>query len=194
MRLIINLVLVLISIALIYMVVESIAVPIRFKTMKDKREQAVIDKLMLIREVQNMYQDITGSYAPTWEQLKDTLTTGRFMYINIKGDPDDPSFKDFERDTSYSNASDSIRALGIDLAHIGNIPYTDNEMFNLYADTAEYQQVSVNVIEVGTQYKSFMGPYADPAFARYDNSYDPNKVIKFGDRTTPNTAGNWEKR
>ena len=67
-------------------------------------------------------------------------------------------------------------------------------MFNLYADTAEYQQVSVNVIEVGTQYKSFMGPYADPAFARYDNSYDPNKVIKFGDRTTPNTAGNWEKR
>ena len=51
MRLIINLVLVLISVALIYMVVESIAVPIRFKTMKDKREQAVIDKLMLIRNV-----------------------------------------------------------------------------------------------------------------------------------------------
>ena len=119
MRLIINLVLVLISVALIYMVVESIAVPIRFKTMKDKREQAVIDKLMLIRNVQNMYQDITGSYAPTWEQLKDTLTNGRFMYINIKGDPDDPNFKDFERDTSYSNAIDSIRALGkIGRAHV----------------------------------------------------------------------------
>ena len=194
MRMIINLILVLVSIALIYMVVESIAVPIRFKTMKDRREQAVIDKLMLIRDVQNMYQDITGSYAKTWDQLKDTLTHGRFMYINIKGDPDDPNFKDFERDTSYSNAIDSIRALGIDLAHIGNIPFTENEQFNLYADTAEYQQVSVNVIEVGTQYKSFMGPYADPSFARYDNYYDPNKVIKFGDKTTPNTAGNWEKR
>jgi len=50
----------------------------------------------------------------------------------------------------------------------------------------------VNVVEVSTNYKYFMGPYANPRFQRYDNTYNPTKTIKFGNMSTPSLAGNWE--
>jgi hypothetical protein len=73
------------------------------------------------------------------------------------------------------------------------VPFSDNALFEIQADTITYQSTVVNVVQVGVQRKLFMGPYADPMYSKFDNRYDPNSRLKFGDMNTPNTSGNWER-
>ncbi|NNE27785.1 MAG: hypothetical protein HKN09_13145 [Saprospiraceae bacterium] len=56
-----------------------------------------------------------------------------------------------------------------------------------------YQSTLVSVVEVGTRWKEFMGEYGSIRYAKYDNSYDPNRMLKFGDMSAPNLTGNWER-
>ena len=37
-----------------------------------------------------------------------------------------------------------------------------------------------------------MGPFGDAKYKKYDKYFDPEKMLKFGDLTTPNLNGNWE--
>ena len=72
------------------------------------------------------------------------------------------------------------------------MPFSGGTRFEVYADTTRYQQTLVDVVEVKTTYREFMGPFADERFTRYDQSYDPSKTLKFGNRSTPSLSGNWE--
>lgn len=196
MRLVLNVILLLIAAALAYMLYMSIEEPIAFDAEKERRKDIVVEKLELIRDAQEMYRDITGNFAPNFDTLVDVLTNGRFTRIAVIGDPDDPNFTGvITYDTSYTKAIDSIRALGIDLKSLKYVPLfkdTKQETFQIAADTIDYQSTTVAVVEVGTPYKSFMGKYSDARFAKYDQNYSPNKIIKFGDLNKPNLSGNWE--
>lgn len=195
MRIVINLLLTAVIVALGYLTFASIRAPINFKKELDRRESAVIQKLMTIRKAQEIYRDITGgTFADSWQKLKDTLTHGDIMYISIIGDPDDPDFDvtQMERDTTYSPAIDTVKAMGIDLDNISIVPFTDGKEFDVDADTLRYQSTRVNVVEVGTKYSTFMGQYG-ASFAKYDKRYDPDKKIKFGDMKRPTTAGSWDR-
>lgn len=195
MKLVINLVLAVVIIGLLYVLIQSIREPISFRAERTRREQAVINKLMEIRKAQEAYRDITGSFAPNFDTLKYVLTNGRFMIIQVFGDPDDPNFTGkIEYDTVYTPAIDSVRAMGLDLDSLKYVPFGAGATFDIAADTVTYQSTVVNVVEVGVPRKVFMGKYADPRYARYDRSYDPNSVIKFGNMTAPNLSGNWERR
>ncbi len=195
MRIIINLVLFALIIGIAYLLVYSIQEPIKFKAEKDKRQNAVVDKLLVIRKMQEFYRDIKGgAFAPSWEDLSSTLKTGQFMNVKVVGDPDDPNFTgEITYDTSYIPAIDTIRALGINLDSLQFIPYGNGATFDIKADTLTYQSTLVNVVEVSTPIKTFMGVYGDPKYARYDMSYKPNSLIKFGDMNKPNLSGNWER-
>ncbi|MCB0689613.1 MAG: hypothetical protein KDC53_23900 [Saprospiraceae bacterium] len=195
MKLVINLLLFALIGGLAYLLVYSIQEPIKFKAEKDKRQNAVIDKLITIRKMQEFYRDIKGGeFAPSFDSLSYTLKTGDFRNIKVVGDPDDPNFSGkITYDTTYIPAIDTIEALGINLDSLAYVPYTDGIKFEIQADTLTYQSTLVNVVQVGVPIKSFMGQYGDPKYARYDNSYKPNNLIKFGDMTKPNLAGNWER-
>ncbi len=195
MRLLINLVLVAIAALMAFLLINSIREPIKFKAERDKRQNAVVDKLLVIRKAQEFYRDITGgSFAPTWDTLKQVLETGQFRNIKVVGDPDDPNFTgEISYDTTYFPAIDTVRALGMNLDSLGVVPYGDGAIFDIQADTLTYQSTLVNVVEVSTPIRTFMGPYADPRFGKYDNSYNPNALIKFGDMNKPNLSGNWER-
>ena len=195
MRLIINLILLAIVAALIYLLVQSISEPIAFKAEKDKRENAVVDKLMQVRQAQEIYRSVhNGSFAGSWSDLKNTLKTGRIPFVSVIGDPDDPNFTGvITYDTSYVAAADSVRALGWSIDSLQYVPYGGGKSFNIQADTLSYQKTLVDVVEVGVSRKDFMGRFADAKFRRYDVSYDPNTVIKFGDMNKPNLSGNWER-
>ena len=80
----------------------------------------------------------------------------------------------------------------INLDSLEFIPFGEGAVFEMQADTLTYQSTLVNVVEVKTTRNKYMGKYADLRFARYDQSYNPNSIIKFGDMTAPNLAGNWE--
>ncbi|MEL6659184.1 MAG: hypothetical protein AAFY48_14850 [Bacteroidota bacterium] len=196
MRLVLNVILLLIAAALAFLLYTSIKEPIAFNNEKKTREDIVVEKLKTIRTAQEMYRDITGEFAPNFDTLVDVLTNGKFMRIAVIGDPDDPNFTgEITYDTSYTNAIDSVQALGMNLGALRYVPQfkdTDQTEFRIAADTIEYQATTVAVVEVGTAWKNFMGSYSDERFAKYDQKYSPNNVIKFGDLNKPNLSGNWE--
>lgn len=196
MRTIINVILVLVILAMIYLLYAGISEPIKFKEEKEKREDAVVQKLMDIREAQEHYRAITGGeFADSFEKLKDTLTYG--VFYNLKLDevenPDDPNNPIIMRDTTAIPARDSIPKLGINLDSLQYVPYSKGKTFDIAADTLTYQKTLVNVVEVKTKKKTFMGKYADNRYQRYDDFYDPEDYLKFGDMGKPNLSGNWER-
>lgn len=193
MRLVINLILAAIVVGLVWVLISSIREPIAFKAERQKREEAVIDKLRMIRQAQEAFRDIKEGFAPSFDSLKKVLRTDSFTLVKVIGDPDDPDFTgEIIYDTTYVPAYDSIRTLGIRLDSLEYVPYGQGATFTIAADTITYQNTLVDVVEVGTTRKTYMGRFADPRFARYDQSYDPNSVIKFGDMNKPNLSGNWE--
>lgn len=195
MRLIINLILLAIVAALIYVLVDSIREPIAFKDERDKREAAVVDRLMQLRRGQELYRTISGGpFASNWDDFKSVLKTGRIPFVKVIGDPDDPNFTGtVTYDTTYTNAIDSINSMGWDLDEMVLIPFGNGKTFDVQADTLSYQRTIVNVVEVGTKRSTFMGKYADESYRRYDARYNPASTIKFGDMNKPNISGNWER-
>lgn len=194
MRLVINLILAAIVLGLVWVLIGSIREPIAFKAEKDKRERAVVDKLIQIRQAQEAFRTIKEGFAPDFDSLSYVLKNDSFMIIKVIGDPDDPNFTgEITYDTSYSSAFDSIQAMNINLDSLRYVPFSSGTEFDIQADTITYQSTTVEVVEVGVRRKYFMGRYADPRFAKYDNGYDPNSYIKFGNMNAPNLAGNWEK-
>ena len=178
---------------LAFLLYRSIEEPITFADERAVRQDAVEEQLKVIRTTQEMYRDITGIFAPNFDTLKQVLREGRFMDVRIIGDPDDPDFDPTTAyDTTYSPAIDSVEALGIDLDRLEYVPYTENKTFDIAADTIDYQSTKVPVVQVGVPYKEFMGRFADDRFKAYDQRYDPNKPLKFGDLNKPSLAGNWE--
>jgi hypothetical protein len=194
MKLIISLVLAVIIAFLGYLLYLNIKEPIAFQKVKNEREDVVVSKLKEIRTAQEMFRDITGNYADNFDSLSYVLKNDSIVFENIMGDPDDPSNSTFIRTITKSAAIDSIRALGINLDSLRYVPYAvKGTTFNVDADTLTYQSTLVNVVEVGARYKTFMGEFGDIKYSKYDNSYDPNKMLKFGDMGAPNLTGNWER-
>lgn len=193
MRKLFSLLFLVLAFVLAFFLYRSIEEPITFAGEREVRQDAVEVQLKTIRTTQEMYRDITGMFAPNFDTLKQVLRNGRFMEIRILGDPDDPNFDPTTAyDTLYAPAIDSINALNIDLDKLEFVPYTEGITFDIAADTIDYQSTKVPVVQVGTPYKSFMGRFADARFKRYDQRYDPEKPIKFGDLSKPSLAGNWE--
>jgi len=174
-----------------YLLFLNIQEPIKFQKELETRESAVIDKLENVRKAQEFHKDITGRYAKTFDSLKYVLQTDSFSIIKVEGDPDDASGEGFIKTIIKRSAMDSIKAIGLDITDLSHIPFSDNGKFTIAADTLTYQSTLVNVTEVGTRYKSFMGPFASKKYSKYDHSYNPDKLLKFGDMNTPNLSGNW---
>lgn len=193
MKYLINFVLLLLIVAFGYFLYNSIAEPIEFNTQKKKREVQVVKNLQDIRTSQELYREITDTFANNFDSLIYVLKNGKIPVIKTIGNPDEiTSVDDVEYDTIYFSAIDSINVLKINLDSLKYIPFSNNKIFNISADEIDYQKTKVNVVEVSTMYKDFMGKYADKKYQKYATGYDPEKYLKFGDMNTPNLTGNWE--
>jgi len=192
MRIAINLLFVLLACFLAYVLYGTIQEPVKFQAERTLRENAVVDKLIKIRKAQEYYRAITGEFAPNFDTLQHVLMTGNFKITKVEGDPDDPTGGKVIYTEIEKSAKDSLAVLNFKFDDLASVPYTDGKTFDIQADTTTYQNTLVQVVEVGTRRSNFMGDYADPRFAKYDNNYDPNTIIKFGDMSKPNTSGNWE--
>ncbi|MBI5917747.1 MAG: hypothetical protein HY842_20440 [Bacteroidetes bacterium] len=191
-RIIFNALMGLLILFLGYVLYRQIQEPIAFQQTYKDREKAVIDQLIKIRKAQEAYRGVTGKFADTFEALADTLKNGRFMRIQVYGDVDDVNQKAVRYDTTYMPAMDSIKALGIELGDIALVPYGEGAKFEIKADTVTYQSALVDVVQVGTTWETFMGEFKDAKFKKYNERYDPKKMIKFGDLGKPILTGSWE--
>jgi hypothetical protein len=136
---------------------------------------------------------VTGGFAGDFDTLQLVLERDSFVIVSIIGDPDDANFTgEITYDTTKIPAIDSVRALGLQLDSLRYVPYGKGEMFEIASDTLTYQKTMVNVVEVGTIYKVFMGEYASNRFKKYDDRYNPGKAMKFGDLNKPTVAGSWD--
>jgi len=193
MRLILNILLALIALFLCYLLFDSIKEPIAFDNDKSLREGAVVDRLEDLRTSQELYRSITGEFAPTFDTLRQVLTTEKLFKVKLTPDANFPDDTDKAiRDTTFFNTLDSLTAMKINLDSIMFVPYSNGNKFTMTADTITFQQTLVHVMQAGASRKLFMGKWSDPKFAKYDDTYDPAKVIKFGDMTAPSLSGNWE--
>ena len=176
-----------------YLVYKSIQDPIEFQNQKEIRKNAVAKNLSEIRTLQEIYRSITGSFAGSYEELVKVITTDSIPFENIIGDPDDPTNADkYQRIVTYTSALDSVKAMGIKLEGLDIVPFSDNKRFEFFTDTVEYQASKVNVVEVGTTWKEFMGEFGSVKYKKYDNRFDPEASFKFGDRSTPSLNGTWQ--
>jgi hypothetical protein len=193
MKYVINIILLALTVLLVYFLIESISEPIKFIDQKQFREKYVIDKLKDIRKSQEIYREITGKFAGSFDTLVNILKTKPIPIIKIIGNPDEiKSVKDVKYETVYLSALDSIKRLNINLDSLKFIPFGEGKEFTMQAAEIEYQKTKVNVVEVGARYKDFMGPFGDKRFKKYEKGFDPDNSLKFGDMSSPNLTGNWE--
>lgn len=193
MKYLINLILIAAIIGIGYLLYGGINEPIAFKAEQQARQDVVSSRLTQIRECQEIYRSIKGDFAPDFDTLIMVLRTDSIPFVQVFEDPDDPTNEEkYIYKTIYTNALDSITNLGINLDSIPYVPYAGTTKFDFYSDTMTYQKTLVSVTEVGTRWKTFMGKYADPRFQKYDDRYEPEAMIKFGDQNSPNLSGNWE--
>ncbi len=188
-----NVILILIIIGLISILVNEIKEPIEFEDAKEIRKEKVITRLEQVREAQEIYREVTGEFAKNFDDLDSVMRDGKMPIVRIVGDPDDPNNADkvITYDTIFVPAMDSIKSKGIDLDSLRYVPYGNGQEFNMDADTITYQLTKTHVVEAGTQFKYFMGKYADARYMKYDNQYDPNAWLKFGSMNSPSLSGNW---
>jgi type I restriction-modification system DNA methylase subunit len=195
MRKVINLVLVLVTLVLAYWLYSSIREPIAFHEERDKRKEAVVAALKKIQTAQDVFRMATGQYAKNFDTLVSVINNGKIEVAKLEADPNDPTNQDkFVKTISYAMAKDtffSMLGMSINLDSLRYIPYGNGKSFDIDADTLTHQSTLVNVVQVGTKYKEFMGEFASPTFKKYDKFYDPEKLLKFGDMNSPNTNGNW---
>lgn len=193
MRTLFSLLFLVLAFVLAFLLYKSIEEPIAFNSVRSERTDAVSGKLEMIRSAQELYRDITGEYAPTFDTLKQVLTEGKLLSIRVVGDADAVGGVEVTYDTTYIPARDTFPGLGIVLEDLEIVPYTDGKVkFDIEAKTIDYQSTSVPVVQVGVRQKEFMGEYADAKYQRYDQTYDPNKPIKFGDLNKPSLSGSWQ--
>lgn len=206
MKLILNIALALASLLLGYMLFNSIREPIAFNQELDKRRDAVVAKLIEVREAQQAYRAITGVYAANFDTLKQVLQTGSFKVLKIVGEDE----KNLQMETIMVPAADSIKKIkmnlngvekiGLSLDSLAFVPYTNGKTFTIKADTITYQNTpGLPVVEVSVPVKDFMQGYEGDHFKRYNANYNPDDATKpktyylrFGDMSKPATSGNWE--
>lgn len=193
MKYIVNLLILALIAFLAFALYNSIKEPIAFRGELDKRKDTVTTKLQQLRKAQEIYREIKGGYAGSFDSLEYVLTNDSIPFRVLEADPDDPTNPDkFITTLIYFSAVDSIKGMGIDLEGLKYVPYTDKKStFEMMADTITYQSTNVPVMEAMTRYETFMGPFADARFRKYEKDFDPKAKIGFGSMTSPNLEGNW---
>ncbi len=179
---------------LAYLLYYGINEPIKFKDELDARKNVVTTKLEQIRKCQEIYRDIKGEYASTFDSLAIVLNVDSIPTRQLVADPSDPDNPDkFITNIILSSAKDSIDAMGIVLSDLAYVPFTDkSKTFDMVADTTTYQQTLVPVVEVMTKWGDFMGEFSDPRFSMFQKDYNPAARIGFGSLNSPNLEGNWK--
>jgi hypothetical protein len=196
--------------------------PQKFKNIYEARKAEVVLKLKNIRAMQNVYKSEKGSYANTFEQLRDFWNNGKKTIVVKEGNVPDTlteaealKLKIIRRDTMVVNAKeeilkeirnvDSLQVFDIDKFDI--IPYSQGERFQIAADTIVRANISVYVYEVIARKKYYLkdldnDPRVKNVFLgsilykgleeNMKNKEDDITDIILGSLTEPSTDGNWE--
>lgn len=212
--------LILLILVLIVCVYRSLSRPQKFNQVYEARKAEVIQKLTDIRTLQTFYKNEKGSYAGSFDQLRDFWENGKMHVVIKEGNVPDSmteaqaiKLKLVRRDTVILDAKDEmIKTLpNLNLKTFDIVPYSKNEQFIIAADTLQAGNVPVQVFEVKALRSQYLNdldndPRVKHAFLGallYRNmqkqflgpnfDYKENVIdIILGSLTEASTNGNWQ--
>lgn len=198
MKIVIQLVLLVVIVALGWFVYESIMEPVKFKQEMDDRQSEVVQHLKDIRSAQFFYKHEHKAYSKSFDSLVEFIKTGEIPVVKIIPDPEDTTFVKTINDTvGFVSVVDSLfgKRPNFNAASLGVIPFSDGKMFDLDAGNIERGGVTVPVFEATAHYSSYLKGMDKQAViniiaAKEDIERFPG--LKVGSMTEPSTDGNWE--
>ena len=212
--------LILVILVLVVCIYRSLSRPEKFNEVYEARKAEVIQKLTDIRTLQTFYKNEMGSYAGSFDQLKDFWENGKMRVVVKEGNVPDSmteaqaiKLKLVRRDTVVLDAKEEMMKTlpDLDINTFDIVPYSGNEQFLIAADTLKAGNVPVQVFEVKalrSQYmknldndprvkKAFLGKLLygnmQKQFLGPDYNFKDNVIdLILGSLTEASTNGNWQ--
>lgn len=211
MKKIIQPILIILIIVLSYLIVESIMRPIRFQRLVSERENAVIKKLIDIREAEKAYKDVYKRYTGSFDTLQMFLKNDSFTVIKAIGTIPESYLEEYGldkarekaikeklivRETSHRQVLDSLFGESYPVDSMQFVPYTDTVRFEMESDQIlTSSNLMVQVVEVKAFYDNFLEGLNQQLIVNYKDQ----KIkltgfpgIKFGSLEEGTLSGNWE--
>lgn len=203
-----QIVLVFVILGLGYLVYDSVNQPIKFNEEYAKRQEAVVNRLKLIREAQVAYKGINQKYTGSFDTLIDFVKNGNFKVVKMEGTLTDSMLqagmteKDalkegiIKRDTVLISVKDSL-CNGLDPDSIRYVPYTAQAQFELGASSLTTSSgLVIPVFEAKVANRVYLKGLDNQErinlddMARKLGRYEGLKVGSLEEAN--NNAGNWE--
>ena len=196
-KVILQLALFIVIVAIGYFVYQSIMEPVKFRNEQRARSVVVVEKLKDIRTSQAIYRRVNGSYSNDFDSLVAFLSVVEIPVVKMVADPNDSTFTKTINDTiGYISVADSIFSnKPYPLSQLALIPFSNNVRFEIDADTIERGGTDVHVFEVLAPYSAFLyGMDAQTVINLIAKQEDIEKYpgLKVGSLREPSTDGNWE--
>ncbi|MCB8963901.1 MAG: hypothetical protein H6536_02530 [Bacteroidales bacterium] len=182
-----------------YLVFQSIMAPIRFKTEKDKRYDATIQRLKDVRTAQLAYRSRYSKFTGSFDTLITFLKEGEFKVVKQIGSEDDSialaQGKIF-RDTIHVAVRDSLfKNYPVDSLRF--VPYTGGAQFELAAgELVTGSKVTVKVFECKAHNDVILSGLNRQEIININDlqkKLDKYAGLQVGSMTeATNNAGNWE--
>jgi hypothetical protein len=192
------------------MCIQSILTSINFEKQEKIRREAIVERLINIRDAQIGYKNVYGVYAGNFDELKKFLSEKKLPFLIKEGELTDEQLKAgmteqeavkkgiIKRDTNWVLSKDTLLGPNFDVVSINKVPGFENSTFLL--DTATISSSSgytVPVFEACVPYDVYLGDL-DPQllFNLKDKMKKMNRYLglRVGSITEiNNNAGNWEQ-
>lgn len=187
-----------------YLLVESIAKPIRFTKEQTARYDVVIQKLKDIRTAQMAYKDQKGEFTGSMDTLINFVKSDSLILIKKFGEiPEEMLGTITEReavlkgiitrDTIRVGVLDSIFTIGYPIDSLRYIPYSEGREFAMAAgEVVTGSKLKVKVFEAKAPSKHILKGLDKQQIINLNDGWD-YKGLKVGSLEEANNgAGNWE--
>ncbi|HLV70145.1 MAG TPA: hypothetical protein VKY34_05515 [Xanthomarina sp.] len=192
-----------------YLTFMSIYEPIQFNKVKNKRYAAVIEKLIDIRDAQLAHQQVTGQFAPTFDNLVTFIDTAQFTITQRR----DSTVIDEELTKRYGGVETTkeitiIDTLGFKSVRdslfknsdryktMMNVPNTDAQ-FEMKAGLLEQNDLNIPVFEASVKKSVILHDQDKDLIAQENQVVSVDGVngdaLKVGSMEEVKTNGNWPK-
>ena len=209
MKTVLQILLVFVICGLGYLVYDSINQPIHFQEQMEKRKNAVVDRLKMIRDAQVAYKGINEKYTGSFDTLIDFVKNGSFKITKNEGSLSDSLLNAgmtekeaiklgiIKRDTVLVSVKDSI-CKSLDPDSLRFVPYSpDHEQFFMGATALTSSSgLVIPVFEASVTNKVYLkGLDNQERINLDDEAKQLNRFpgVKVGSlEEANNNAGNWE--
>jgi hypothetical protein len=196
-----------------YKLYDSIMNPIRFNTEMEKRYQATVDELKMIRKAQVAYKNEYNKYTPHLDSLKLFVMTGEMTFIKKEGEVHDSIY--LQAGNNLAKAEKRALELGLikrdtitqlvrdtlfkeyDFEKFGYVPFTDNKRFDMDTASIEAGGLLINIFEAKVYNEVLLNGLDRQLILNLDDDAKTNgnfPGLKVGSlEENNNNEGNWDK-